>query len=101
MFCFRLNDPDAEHFRRNVAKSNLNQQQYIERCVLDKPIVSIDRVLLHQIFVELSRQGNNINQMARICNETGRPPAADALNRVREVYENIWQRLKQLVLMQA
>ena len=100
-FLFRLNDPEKERFRDKVARSGLTQQDYIKKCVLDKPVISLDRAELHRIMVELSRQGNNLNQIAHVLNERGALARQNEISEMKEELEHIWQQLKQLIHMQV
>lgn len=98
---FRLNDPEKEQFRDKVARSGLTQQDYIKKCVLDKPVISLDRAEMHRILVELSRQGNNLNQIARVLNERGDLVNENEISEMKGELEDTWQRLKQLIHTQA
>ena len=100
-FLFRLNDPEKELFRHKVSRSGLSQQEYIKKCVLDKPVISLDRTEMHKILVELSRQGNNLNQIARVLNERGALAQQNEISEMKEELEHIWQQLKQLIHVQA
>ena len=94
---FRLNDLEKEQFRDKVARSGLTQQDYIKKCVLDKPVISLDRAELHRIMVELSRQGNNLNQIARVLNERGDLVHENEISEMKGELENTWQQLRQLI----
>lgn len=94
---FRLNDPEKELFRDNVARSGLTQQEYIRKCVLDKSVISLDRVELHKIMVELSRQGNNLNQIARVLNARGDLAHENEISELKGELEKTWQQLRQLI----
>ena len=96
-FLFRLDDPEKELFRNKVARSGLSQQDYIKKCVLDRPVISLDRAELHKILVELSRQGNNLNQIARVLNERGDLAHENEISEMKGELEDIWQQLKQLI----
>ena len=100
-FLFRLSDSERELFLNKVARSGLSQQNFIKKCVLDKPVISLDRAEMHRILVELSRQGNNLNQIARVVNEGGYLADQKTILEMKEELENIWQQLKLLVHMQA
>lgn len=100
-FLFRLSDPEKELFLHKVARSGLSQQNYIKKCVLDKPVISLDRAEMHKIMVELSRQGNNLNQIARVLNERGDPVHQNDISEMKERLEDTWQQLRQLIHMQA
>ena len=96
-FLFRLDDPEKELFRNKVARSGLSQQNYIRRCVLDRPVISLDRAELHKILVELSRQGNNLNQIARVLNERGDLVHENVISEMKGELEDTWQQLRQLI----
>lgn len=96
-FLFRLDDPEKELFRNKVARSGLSQQNYIKKCVLDRPVISLDRAELHKILVELSRQGNNLNQIARVLNERGDLAHENEISEMKGELENTWQQLRQLI----
>ena len=100
-FLFRLNDPEKELFQSKAARSGLSQQNYIKKCVLDKPVISLDRAEMHRILVELSRQGNNLNQIARAVNGYGDPVFVKDIAELKKGLEDIWQQLKQLIHTQA
>ena len=100
-FLFRLSDSEKELFLNKVTRSGLSQQNYVKKCVLDKPVISLDRAEMHKILVELSRQGNNLNQIARVLNEQSNPVLLKDISVMKEELENTWQQLRQLVLMQA
>jgi len=94
---YRLNDPEKEQFRDKVARSGLTQQDYIRKCVLDKPVISLDRAELHKIMVELSCQGNNLNQITRVLNERGDLAHENEISEMKGELEKTWQQLRQLI----
>ena len=100
-FLFRLSDSEKELFLNKVTRSGLSQQSYVKKCVLDKPVISLDRAEMHKILVELSRQGNNLNQIARILNERGDLIHLKDITEMKEGLEDTWQQLRQLIHAQA
>ena len=100
-FLFRLSDSEKELFQKKVKQSGLSQQNYIMKCVLDKPVISLDRAEMHRILVELSRLGNNLNQIARMQNKYGYLADQKMISEMKEKLEAIWQQLRSLVHMQA
>lgn len=100
-FLFRLSDSEKELFLNKVTRSGLSQQNYVKKCVLDKPVISLDRAEMHKILVELSRQGNNLNQIARVLNEQSNPVLLKDISVMKEELEKTWQQLRQLIHMQA
>ena len=53
--------------KKKVKKSKLTQSEYLLRSALDKNILVVDG--LKEILIELSREGNNLNQIARGLNQ--------------------------------
>ena len=63
---FRLSDSELSDLKSKIQKSGFNEQQYLLRAVLEKKM--IDKELLHNLMIELRREGVNLNQIARSCN---------------------------------
>ena len=80
-------------------KSGKSQQQYIIEALTQSNIVNLDG--LKEIYPELKRQGNNLNQIAKKLNENGYVDYKQELpNTMKEVRE-VWQLLKQYLQKQA
>ncbi|MBE6018123.1 MAG: MobC family plasmid mobilization relaxosome protein [Lachnospiraceae bacterium] len=65
--------------------------------MLDKPVISLDRAELHKIMVELSCQGNNLNQITRVLNERGDLAHENEISEMKGELEKTWQQLRQLI----
>ena len=96
-FIFRLSDPEKEWFLDRVARSGLSQQKYVLYSVLAKDIISIDRAELQKISMELSRQGNNLNQVARALNSRGYVDYKNTLPKMEKELTETWQQLRRLI----
>ncbi|EGT4142438.1 plasmid mobilization relaxosome protein MobC, partial [Clostridium perfringens] len=59
---FYVNEKEYEQIKKKVEKSKLKQQEYLIKSALNKKIIVIDG--LKEILLELSREGNNLNQIA-------------------------------------
>ena len=82
-----------------VEQSGKSQQQYIIEALTQSNIVNLDG--LKEIYPELKRQGNNLNQIAKKLNENGYVDYKQELpNTMKEVRE-VWQLLKQYLQKQA
>ncbi|MFH5978250.1 plasmid mobilization protein, partial [Clostridium perfringens] len=64
---FYVNEKEYEQIKKKVKKSKLKQQEYLIKSALNKKIIVIDG--LKEILLELSREGNNLNQIAKKINE--------------------------------
>lgn len=63
---------------------------YIRAMALDGYILVVDHEDIKQYNYELHKIGVNINQIAKLCNETNSVFEKDIL-RLKEMMENIWQ----------
>ncbi|MFH5877189.1 plasmid mobilization protein, partial [Clostridium perfringens] len=64
---FYVNEKEYDQIKKKVEKSKLKQQEYLIKSALNKKIIVIDG--LKEILLELSREGNNLNQIAKKINE--------------------------------
>lgn len=60
---FYVNEKEYDQIKKKVEKSKLKQQEYLIKSALNKKIIVIDG--LKEILLELSREGNNLNQIAK------------------------------------
>ena len=60
---FYVNEKEYDQIKKKVKKSKLKQQEYLIKSALNKKIIVIDG--LKEILLELSREGNNLNQIAK------------------------------------
>ncbi|WP_415331545.1 plasmid mobilization protein [Clostridium perfringens] len=60
---FYVNEKEYDQIKKKVKKSKLKQQEYLIKSALNKKIILIDG--LKEILLELSREGNNLNQIAK------------------------------------
>jgi hypothetical protein len=90
-------DFSVEDWKRIQQRANvtaLNTTDYIRSMALNGQINVVDMKLFCDILMELSRIGNNINQIARRVNETNSIYAND-VNQLKEDFEEICHMLSQ------
>ena len=85
---FRVNEEEYQ----KLQESGKNQQEYILSCVLDKKIVNTDGI--KELIPELKRLGNNLNQIAKRCNEGGVLPSEAEVREQGEELKQVWQLLR-------
>lgn len=91
----QLNDRDYIEFKSRVSETNMTQQDYIYKAVINGRILSTDG--LKELLPQISRIGGNINQIAHRLN-TGETPNKNieaSLLLIQLGLEDIWQSLKQ------
>lgn len=95
----RVSEEELAQIKEKVEQSGKSQQQYIIEALTQSNIVNLDG--LKEIYPELKRQGNNLNQIAKKLNENGYVDYKQELpNTMKEVRE-VWQLLKQYLQKQA
>lgn len=91
-FKFYADETEYQKIKKKVEKSGLTQQEYLLKCALDKNIIVVEE--LKPLFLELKRQGVNLNQIAKAIN-------SGEINHVSEntfkEYQELWQSLRQLI----
>ena len=96
---FRVNEEEYQKMQERVQESGKNQQEYILSCVLDKKIVNTDGI--KELIPELKRIGNNLNQIAKRCNEGGVLPSEAEVREQGEELKQVWQLLRRYLQRQA
>ena len=96
---FRVNEEEYQKLQERVQESGKNQQEYILSCVLDKKIVNTDGI--KELIPEMKRIGNNLNQIAKRCNEGGVLPSEAEVREQGEELKQVWQLLRRYLQRQA
>lgn len=95
----RVSEEELVQIKKKVEQSGKSQQQYIIEALTQKQVINTDGI--KEIYPELKRQGNNLNQIAKKLNENGyvdyKHELPDTMKEVREV----WRLLKQYLQKQA
>ena len=96
---FRVSEEEYQQLQEKVLQSGKNQQEYILSCVLEKQIVNTDGI--KELIPELKRIGNNLNQIAKRCNEGGVLPSEAEVREQGEELKQVWQLLRRYLQKQA
>ncbi len=89
----RLTEKEKEQLKKKVDKSGLRQQDYLIKCILNKPVLNTDG--LKEITPQIKKIGVNLNQIARTCNE-GNQATYEEIQKVGKELNEVWQLLRQL-----
>lgn len=104
---FRLSETEYEQLQTRISESGLSCQDYLLRAVMNKTVQSNSEIKellpeLKKINTELSRQGNNLNQIASVLNARGYidyknqlPQTMESVRKAIEEVKEIWQLLRQ------
>ena len=90
---FRLSDSELSDLKSRIQKTGFNDQQYLIRAVFEKQIM--DKEILHNLLIELKREGVNLNQIARSCNSGNAEFEKERIKQSLIHLEVLWQFLRQ------
>ena len=90
---FYVNEKEYDQIKKKVKKSKLKQQEYLIKSELNKKIIVIDG--LKEILLELSREGNNLNQIAKKINEGEQKDIKEMKNKLNNLWNLIEKILKE------
>ncbi|MDC4246388.1 plasmid mobilization protein [Clostridium perfringens] len=90
---FYVNEKEYDQIKKKVKKSKLKQQEYLIKSALSKKIIVIDG--LKEILLELSREGNNLNQIAKKINEGEQKDIKEMKNKLNNLWDLIEKILKE------
>jgi len=82
--------------QKKVEQSGVNQQQFLIKAAIEKRIINTDGI--KSLMPELKRIGNNLNQIARKCNEDGFVDG-NTLHNVQTIgkeLNDVWRLLRRL-----
>ena len=89
----RLNQNEHEHLLKQAEKSGLPKEVLIRALIMGIDVKPIPPDQLSEILRQLSAIGNNINQIARIANTTGRISRED-IDALKIMQQQIWRQVK-------
>lgn len=89
----RLNQGEHDHLIKQAAKSGLPAEVLIRSLIMGIDVKPIPSEQLGEIIHQLSAIGNNINQIARVANGTGRIGKED-IDAIKAMQVQIWQQVK-------
>ena len=88
---FYVNEKEYDQIKKKVEKSKLKQQEYLIKSALNKKIIVIDG--LKEILLELSREGNNLNQIAKKINEGEQKD----IKEMKDKLNNLWDLIEKIL----
>ncbi len=91
---FWATEKELEQIKKKIKKSKLTQSEYLLRSALDKKIVVVEG--LKEILIELSREGNNLNQISRALNQ-GEEFNQEQLIESKEKLMELWSLIENIL----
>lgn len=90
----RVTPQEHEHIKKKMALMKTNNfNAYARKMLIDGYVIEVDLSKYHELAGEVNKIGVNINQIARMANET-RSVSPQQINRLQQEVEQIWQLLK-------
>lgn len=86
----RLTPDEYKILQQRVANSKMKQADFLRKSILNNYIISTDGIA--KIMPEILRIGNNINQIARVCN-LGNQPMFCEIQKQTEILNNIYLKI--------
>ena len=90
----RVTPQEHEHIKQKMALMKTNNfNAYARKMLIDGYVIEVDLSQYHELASEVNKIGVNINQIARMVNET-RHISPHQIERLQQELEQIWQLLK-------
>lgn len=94
---FRMTQSERDLLEMKMAQvGTSNMAAYLRKMSIDGRVLRLDLSELREMILLLRRCSNNLNQIAKLANETGRLYDAD-LSEIQEQLERIWQCGKEIL----
>jgi len=90
----RLTEKELETVKEKIEKSGMTQQEYLIKAITQKTIYSTEGMKV--LLPEIKRIGNNLNQIARSCNEGNQATYHTVKEQGKELNE-VWRLLRRLI----
>ena len=98
---FRVSPEEKEQIDRRMAELGIvNMAGYLRKMALDGYIVNLDIPELRELVSLLRRSSNNLNQIAKRVNTTGRIYASDMEDMLQK-QEQLWEAVNTILLKLA
>ena len=95
----RVNEKELEQIKNNMAEiGTINREAYLRKIAIDGYLIKLDIPELKDLISLLRRTSNNINQIAKRVNETGRV-YSDDLEEISRKQEELWSNTKKIIDM--
>ena len=98
---FRVSPEEKEQIDRRMAELGIvNMAAYLRKMALDGYIVNLDIPELRELVSLMRRSSNNLNQIAKRFNTTGRVYASDMEDMLQK-QEQLWEAVNTILLKLA
>lgn len=88
---FYVNEKEYDQIKKKVEKSKLTQSEYLIKSALNKKVIVIDG--LKEILLELSKEGNNLNEISKNFHNEDRDSIKE-LKEMKEKLMDLWDEIE-------
>lgn len=94
---FRVSENEKEHIGKKMEIAGvINREAYLRKMAMDGCILKLDLPELKEIISLMRRMSNNINQIAKRMNATGRLYETD-IQEIVQNQERLWDGIRELL----
>ena len=94
---FRVSEDEKEWIEQKMEIAGvINREAYLRKMAMDGCILKLDLPELKELISLMRRMSNNINQIAKRMNETGRLYGAD-IQEIIQNQERLWDGIRELL----
>lgn len=94
---FRVTQEEANLINKKIEAAGLGKEKYLRRMAIEGKIFRQDLESVRLLAAEIRKIGININQIAKVANETG-SVESDSTDELKRRMEEIWQLVKSTLL---
>jgi len=90
----RVTEQEKEHIHKKMEQlGTKNRSAYARKMLVDGYVIEVDLSDYRELANEVNKIGVNINQIAKVANQTGVVNSLE-IDRLKEMINEIWQLLK-------
>jgi len=94
---FRVSENEKEHIGKKMEIAGvINREAYLRKMAMDGYILKLDLPELKEIISLMQRMSNNLNQIAKRMNQTGRAYETD-IQEIIQNQERLWDGIRELL----
>lgn len=94
---FRVTQSEADQIKKKISAAGLGKERYLRTMAIEGKIFRQDLESVRLLATEIRKIGVNINQIAKVANETG-SVESDSIDKLKRYMEEIWQLVKSTLL---
>lgn len=90
---FRIDEEEKQQLDKRIQDAGIGRENFLRKSVLNNEIVIKDLKYFHELAVAVDKIGVNVNQIAKIANQSGFV-TKDDIESVKKRVDRVWRLLK-------